>query len=72
MNILDFMSDLARDPSRQLAFARDPEGFVRTSGLSDDDARAVVSRDPEQLRNPASAVIYTSESAIVYSAESAP
>jgi len=81
MTLLDFLSELAHDPVRQLEFQRDPEAVALRAGV---DANVLpVLRDSTALRavlagradalvySPETAVIYTPETAVVYTPESA-
>lgn len=79
MFLIDFLTELAHDPIRQLAFRRDPEGEALRAGV--DPAAIPVLRDSAALRallarsdnaTPESALIYSPESALIYSPESAP
>lgn len=75
MFLIDFLSELAHDPVRQLAFRRDPAGEALRAGV--DPAAIPVLRDSARLRAllastamPESALIYSPESALIYSPES--
>lgn len=77
MTLLQFLHDLAADPTRQLQFRRDPEGMARACGVPEALIPALVSRDSARLRGllagegaEASAFIYSPEaSATIYSPE---
>jgi hypothetical protein len=51
-SLRDFLIDLACDPKRMQHFIDDPESELRgwRQGLTDDEIKAVKSRDPEILR----------------------
>jgi hypothetical protein len=76
MTLLQFLAELAQDPSRQLEFSRLPAETARASGLPESVIPALASRDSAQLRallaeDSAGALIYSGEKPMVYSPETA-
>jgi hypothetical protein len=76
MTLLRFLSDLAADPSKQLAFHSDPAGFARRHGMDESLIPTLASRDSTKLREllsseAARAMVYSPETAAVYSPETA-
>jgi hypothetical protein len=77
VTVLEFLSDLAADPSKQLEFSRDPEATARRSGVSEPAIAVLATRDSAALREwlasdaEMTAVIYSPEQAVIYSPERA-
>ena len=49
-DLKSFLIDLALNPNLVQEYARDPRGTVERAGLTRDEAAAVISGDPAQLR----------------------
>jgi hypothetical protein len=45
-----FLTKLHEDPELQEAYARDPEGTLRSAGLSDETTQTLLSRDLERIK----------------------
>jgi DNA primase len=85
MSVLQFLSALARDPSKQLEFRLDPEATARASGVPEAAIAVLATRDSAKLRellatgssegafiySPETAAVYSPETAAIYSPESA-
>ncbi len=84
MTILEFLGDLAKDPTRQLQFRQNPVETARKSGLPESVVAELASRDSARLRevlaestgttmiySPDTAMIYSPETALIYSPETA-
>jgi hypothetical protein len=75
MSVLQFLSALARDPSKQLEFRLDPEASARASGVPEAAIAVLATRDSAKLREllatdgGAMAMVYSPESAVIYSPE---
>jgi hypothetical protein len=45
-----FLTKLSEDPQLQEAYANDPEGTLRQSGVSDETTQTLLSRDLERIK----------------------
>ena len=81
MTLVDFLSSLAHDPIRQLAFQRDPESVAREAGLDEQllpivrnsaalRAHLAGGNDGTMVYSPETAMVYSPETAMVYSSQS--
>jgi len=48
--LASFLHQLGEDPALQEAYTSDPEGTLRSAGLSDDTIQIVLSRDLEKIK----------------------
>ena len=49
-SLIDFLTNLANDPSTMNKFRQDPDATMQAAGLSQQDQAVIKSKDPAQIR----------------------
>src|SRR5688572_31288228 len=72
--LLDYLSDLAKDPVAQQVFKKDPEAAIADSGLSDDDKAILRTRNNAAIQaavgqQAVQAMIYATPPPFIYASQ---